>query len=405
LHVTVDPVTNRFTGSGYTYDANGNTKTTGGMTLAYDAANRVSAVGNEGYLYGGDNLRMYKSKNGSEELHVYGAYGERLGVYSIQAIPGGGPPTYYFTMASTALYFAGRLLEAQDRLGSVGTYYPYGEEYAPTGQDGDKYATYFGDAATNLQYAKNRYYSSAMGRFLTPDPYRASGGPADPASWNRYGYVKGDPVNFNDPRGLDVPADWIMNVYGSADPLETIMAALDMAVTGNVRPGLGFWGPGAPSGGAAPSPPLEFLPKDNARKDLAKKKCYQMLGFRSAAEAQAWLDTIKFNYNSYGELQVRGGVPATEPAAAFTLGYPTAPININTDYNWKDFSKVPKSTGGTFDYLNFWNKQLGTSMTSDELGALVVIHELRHERGDSGEGIRFNKRIYNDCISGPMHAI
>jgi RHS repeat-associated protein len=202
LHVTVDSATNRFTGGGYTYDANGNTKTTGGMTLAYDAANRVSAVGNEGYLYGGDNLRMYKSKNGSEELHVYGAYGERLGVYSIQAIPGGGPPTYYVTMASTALYFAGRLLTAQDRLGSIGTYYPYGEEYTPTGQDGDKYATYFGDAVSNLQYAKNRYYSSAMGRFLTPDPYRASGGPADPGSWNRYAYVGGDPVNFNDPAGL-----------------------------------------------------------------------------------------------------------------------------------------------------------------------------------------------------------
>jgi RHS repeat-associated protein len=84
-----------------------------------------------------------------------------------------------------------------------GTYYPYGEEYTPTGQDGDKFATYFGDAATNLQYAKNRYYSSAMGRFLTPDPYRASGGPADPGSWNRYAYVEGDPVNDYDEWGLD----------------------------------------------------------------------------------------------------------------------------------------------------------------------------------------------------------
>jgi RHS repeat-associated protein len=111
-------------------------------------------------------------------------------------------PFYYVSMASTALYFAGRLLSAQDRLGSVGTYYPYGEEYTPTGQDGDKYATYFGDAATNLQYAKNRYYSSAMRRFLTPDPYRASGGPADPGSWNRYANVVADPVNHVDPTGL-----------------------------------------------------------------------------------------------------------------------------------------------------------------------------------------------------------
>ena len=38
-------------------------------------------------------------------------------------------------------------------------------------------------------------------RFLTPDPYMASGGPADPGSWNRYVYVQWDPVNFYDPSG------------------------------------------------------------------------------------------------------------------------------------------------------------------------------------------------------------
>jgi len=52
-----------------------------------------------------------------------------------------------------------------------------------------------------LDYANNRYYSNAYGRFMTPDPYEASGGPAAPQSWNRYAYTRGDPVNRVDPSG------------------------------------------------------------------------------------------------------------------------------------------------------------------------------------------------------------
>jgi hypothetical protein len=41
-----------------------------------------------------------------------------------------------------------------------------------------------------------------MGRFGTPDPSSGSSG-ADPASWNKYAYVLGDPMNGYDPGGLD----------------------------------------------------------------------------------------------------------------------------------------------------------------------------------------------------------
>ncbi|MEK7996384.1 MAG: RHS repeat-associated core domain-containing protein, partial [Planctomycetota bacterium] len=71
-----------------------------------------------------------------------------------------------------------------------------------TTQDTEKFATYHRDA-TNLDYADQRYYTSAWGRFLTPDPAEP-GDPSNPASWNLYAYVQGDPVNFNDPAGLDV---------------------------------------------------------------------------------------------------------------------------------------------------------------------------------------------------------
>ena len=72
-----------------------------------------------------------------------------------------------------------------DRLGSRrnpagvrASYYPYGEERdAIVGDDRDKFATYWRDGFTGLDYARQRYYSSRSGRFLTADPYRASAGP------------------------------------------------------------------------------------------------------------------------------------------------------------------------------------------------------------------------------------
>jgi RHS repeat-associated protein len=82
-------------------------------------------------------------------------------------------------------------------------YYPYGEERPVTAatETREKFGTYQRDL-TGLDYADQRYYGPGTGRFLTADPYRASGGPRDPGSWNRYAYTRGDPINFNDPYGL-----------------------------------------------------------------------------------------------------------------------------------------------------------------------------------------------------------
>jgi RHS repeat-associated protein len=135
-------------------------------------------------------------------VSFYGADGERLKTYQLT----GGS----YTATDRSIYFAGRLVWSQssgsmfvDRLGSVrnGTrYYPYGEEQTATANDKDKFATYFRDNTTGLDYAVNRYYSSQQGRFTTRDPYLATLG--DPQSWNRYAYVANDPINQTDPDGL-----------------------------------------------------------------------------------------------------------------------------------------------------------------------------------------------------------
>lgn len=48
----------------------------------------------------------------------------------------------------------------------------------------------------------SRRYSRSQARFEQPDPYGGSYDLSDPQSFNRYAYVKNDPVNFVDPSGL-----------------------------------------------------------------------------------------------------------------------------------------------------------------------------------------------------------
>ena len=85
----------------------------------------------------------------------------------------------------------------------VGHYYPYGQEKPSATTNGtEKFATYFRDSETGLDYADQRFHSPGTGRFLTPDPSSDSFDPKNPISWNRYPYVSGDPVNGTDPSGL-----------------------------------------------------------------------------------------------------------------------------------------------------------------------------------------------------------
>lgn len=66
----------------------------------------------------------------------------------------------------------------------------------------NKFGTYHRDQTTGLDYADQRYFTSLSGRYLTEDPCRLADSPRNPVTWNRYTYVLGDPINFNDPTGL-----------------------------------------------------------------------------------------------------------------------------------------------------------------------------------------------------------
>jgi RHS repeat-associated protein len=68
---------------------------------------------------------------------------------------------------------------------------------------------------TKATEAMFRRYNRWHSRFDQPDPYDGSYDQTDQQSFNRYAYVKGDPVNFVDPSGLMMVLASVMWDYGS----------------------------------------------------------------------------------------------------------------------------------------------------------------------------------------------
>ena len=169
---------------------------------------RTGLVSN-GAIYGPSNQRVMDADG---YFYLYGEAGELLGKYQLNW----GVNSVAYIQDGPRVYFAGRMLAdtahgwaMTDRLGSVrlnqngerSNYQPYGAEITSTSQNRTKFGTYWRDSS-GLDYANQRYYANAVGRFLTADRGRGVDR-KDPGSWNKYAYTGGDPINFNDPPGTN----------------------------------------------------------------------------------------------------------------------------------------------------------------------------------------------------------
>ena len=250
LSVSYDETTNRQ--YGVSYDANGNPATINGTEVAWDEENRLAYQ--DGYwglpywYWQGHGLPVPPAEweydpwgkrvqspgaNGAVRVSLYNLGGQVLYQMDCQTeYYGGCVPVQSFQ------YFGSKLLETADRLGSVRalfnqnwqwvqpSYYPYGEENANPLPDGTiKYATYLRDGP-GMDYAMNRYYSSALGRFYTPDPGGIrTANPKNPGSWNRYAYGRGDPVNHRDQGWMMMTM--IPTVHRTAGQVECLSTTMD----------------------------------------------------------------------------------------------------------------------------------------------------------------------------------
>jgi RHS repeat-associated protein len=160
--------------------------------LGYDVENRITMATPtwtaDVYSYGRENtagvrgaLAVERNKiRPAEKVSFYSVTEQKLGTFQLQLNTSSpGPPSLKFASAEMRVWFGSKLVTLNgasvtpDRLGSYGTYYPYGEDRG-TGNppaDREKFATYTRDSVTGLDYAVNRYYNSVSGRFLLADRF------------------------------------------------------------------------------------------------------------------------------------------------------------------------------------------------------------------------------------------
>lgn len=226
---------------GLTYDAAGGVVNDGVNQYLYDGEGRICAVANgsalTGYIYDADGQRVAKgtisawscdpSVNGFQSTNDYilGQSGEQVTEMAMDANK---------TMAwqHTNVYAAGKLLATYDNNGlhfylndPLGTRraqtdyagvleqtcssLPFGDGLSCT--NSTQYPTehhFTGkerDAESGNDYFGARYYASAMGRWMSPDPSMESEILEVPQTWNRYGYVYNRPLYGTDPDGRCPP--------------------------------------------------------------------------------------------------------------------------------------------------------------------------------------------------------
>jgi RHS repeat-associated protein len=235
----ISAATNRIVMNGFSYDTSGNqkTQTRDGQSenYDYDSENRLLSI-NSGaigtYVYDGEGRRVKKTDGTGTTVFVYNAGGQLIAEYHSDPVPmptGGGGTSYLTTdhLGSTRLVTnaSGGTKERYD-------YLPFGEEVPSTlgvrGSVGgygvidgtrQKFTQKERDSESGLDYFLARYYSSAQGRFTSPDEF--TGGPDDlfdfaedaadnptfysdlhePQSLNKYQYCYNNPLRYVDPNG------------------------------------------------------------------------------------------------------------------------------------------------------------------------------------------------------------
>lgn len=226
---------NRLFASGYD-NAGNQTGDALSRSFTYDAENRQLTFNGTGgqYFYDGDGHRVKKVTGSVTTVFVYNAMGQLTAEYTNDTTPpvaGGG--TSYLT--SDHLGSTRAVTKSDGSVKARYDYLPFGEElgsgvggrttgmgYSAADSTKQKFTQKERDNESGLDYFLARYYSSAQGRFTSPDEF--AGGPRDvfvlgsghgekqalpyadifsPQSLNKYQYCLNNPLHYIDIDGHD----------------------------------------------------------------------------------------------------------------------------------------------------------------------------------------------------------
>ncbi len=215
---------NHVTGGPLSYDAAGNVINDGNHTYTYDAANHLTGVGGGGttasYAYDGSGQRVAKTVNGTTVQDLYDLSGHVVieenaaGQWNRGEVYAGGQ--HLATYRSDKTYFSAvdalgteRMSATVDQTSNESCMnLPFGDDLTCTGTAvGEVSPLHFTgkerDSESGLDNFEARYFSSQMGRMMSPDPENYGANPLYPQSWNMYSYAMNNPLSFTDPFGLD----------------------------------------------------------------------------------------------------------------------------------------------------------------------------------------------------------
>jgi RHS repeat-associated protein len=218
----------------YTYDAAGNVTDDGTHSYQYDAENRLVNVdggSTASYSYDHNNNRIKKTLGTSVTHFVW--EGSQM-IAEHDGITGAMITDYIYSGSrmvakynnSTMSYFLSDRLSIRLVLDSNGniigrqSHLPFGEDLNTSGTtDKHRFTSYERDTETTTDYAVNRQYNENIGRFYRPDPVPlniknslALESYGDPQGLNKYNYVRNDPINLADPKGLNLCFGYIISL-------------------------------------------------------------------------------------------------------------------------------------------------------------------------------------------------